>query len=118
MRVFVISALSMALALDVAAAKKYIFAGWALSDASPREILEHADKFDMAGCDGVALALGSAFPSTGQDIRKGLHVAELPRWRDEDVASLKPVLKGFGSHRGLEALPGPFADAAAEYTVG
>ena len=94
-------ALALAVAANAEAAKKYIFAGWALSDASPREILDHADKFDTAGCDGVAVALGSAFPSTGQDIRKGLHVAELPRWRDEDVASLMPVLKGFGRHRGL-----------------
>lgn len=83
------------------ATKKYIFAGWDIGDASPQEILEHADKFDASGCDGVAVGIASAFPSAGQDIRKRLHVAELPRWRDEDVSSLKPVLKEFGNHRGL-----------------
>ena len=98
---FALSVLALAFAFDAAAAKKYIFSGWALSDASPQEILDHADKFDSAGCDGVAVALESAFPSAGQDVRKSLHVAEMPRWKDEDVASLKHVLKGFGRHRGL-----------------
>ena len=101
-RVLVASAtVALAIAFDVSAAKKYIFAGWDVSDVTPQEILDHADKFDAAGCDGVAVALGSAFPSSCQDVRKSLHVAELPRWRNENVASLKPVLMGFGRHRGL-----------------
>jgi len=92
---------AFAVAANAEAAKKYIFAGWDISDVTPQEILDHADKFDMAGCDGVAVALGGVLPSAKQDMRKSLHVTELPRWRDEDVATLKPVLKEFGRHRGL-----------------
>lgn len=94
-------ALVFAAAFDALAAKKYIFAGWDLGDVSPQEILENADKFDKSGCDGVAVALGSAFPSTDQDVRKSLHVTEPPRWSDEDVAPIKPILRGFGNHPGL-----------------
>jgi hypothetical protein len=88
-------------ASNTAAATKYIFAGWDISDVTPQEILDNADKFDAAGCDGVAIGLANVFPSVGQDIRKSFHIAELPRWKDEDVSSLKPVLKKFGRHRGL-----------------
>lgn len=87
--------------LQASAAKKYIFAGWDISDATPAEILANADKFDKTGCDGVAIGLGSAFPSARNDIRKSLHVAELPRWREENVDGLMPVFRAFGRHPSL-----------------
>lgn len=101
-RLFVIVVVFVSVvASNTAAATKYIFAGWDISDVTPQEILENADKFDAAGCDGVAIGLANIFPSVGQDIRKSFHIAELPRWKDEDVSSLKPVLKKFSRHRGL-----------------
>ena len=90
-----------AFSLQAFAAKKYVFVGWDVSDATPAEILAHADKFDKTGCDGVAVALGCVLPSARQDVRKSLHVAELPRWRDENVSGLLPVLRAFGRHRSL-----------------
>jgi len=87
--------------MEASATKKYVFAGWDLGDVTPQEILDNADKFGKSGCDGVTVALGSVMPSACGDVRRALHVAEMPRWRDEDIGAMKPVLREFARCRGL-----------------
>jgi hypothetical protein len=86
---------------DASAAKKYIFSGWDLGDVTPQEILDNADKFGKSGCDGVTVSLGSVMPSAGGKVKRALHVAEMPRWRDENIGAMKPVLREFSKYRGL-----------------
>ena len=57
-----------ALALQVSAAKKYIFTGWALNDAGPQDILAYADLFDKTACDGVGVNLDPSCSPTVQGL--------------------------------------------------
>jgi hypothetical protein len=87
-----------ALALQASAARKYIFTGWDVNDASPSEILAHAGKFDRTGCDGVGVKLD---PSCSTDVRKRLHIAESPRWSGYDATPVLSVCREFRKHPSL-----------------
>ncbi len=87
-----------ALALQVSAAKKYIFTGWALNDAGPQDVLAYADLFDKTGCDGVGVPLD---PSGSPTVMGRLRLTELPRWRDYDPSLILSVCREFARHPSL-----------------
>ena len=87
-----------ALALQVSAAKKYIFTGWALNDAGPQDVLAYADLFDKTGCDGVGVPLD---PSGSPTVMGRLRLTELPRWRDYDPSPILSVCREFARHPSL-----------------
>lgn len=102
MRVFSFVLITVVIATAASGAtRKYIFAGWDLGDVTPQEILDNADRFGKSGCDGVTVSLGSVMPSAGENVKRALHVAEKPRWRDENIGKMKPVLREFSKYRGL-----------------
>ena len=84
--------------LNASTTRKYIFAGWALNDASPQEILEYADKFDKSGCDGVGVKLD---PSCSPNVQGRLHLTEPPRWSDFDAEPIVSVCREFAKHPSL-----------------
>ena len=88
----------MLVAAFAAKPKKYIFTGWDINDATPREILDHAEKFNEAGCDGVGVKLD---PSCSDSVNARLHIAEYPRWSDFDLDPIKSVCSDFRKHPSL-----------------
>ena len=96
--VLVFSAVTFA-AGEAAAAKKYIFSGWDLGDATPAEILKYANEFDKTACDGVAISLAGAFP--GADSFRRRHIAEEPRWTDAELDAFVPTFMEITKHPSL-----------------
>ena len=79
------------------AEKKYIFASWELGDATPQEILAHADEFDRTGCDGLSFSMLRAM-LPGASVKAQRHLMEEPRWLDSELDAFAPVFSELAKH--------------------